>query len=226
MQNESRLYGSSLGRGSGSRICPSACSVAQTAAGARTWLRVRQGDCRDATRCAWRSARAQPREGAWCCCRSQATRRHVPWLREAWFYWRVVSSGYVSVIYWASERLFKHCTELKKKNCYAWFYCFFMKYSCWISIFSIFTVPQPFIITALWSHDCSPVSSIKKPSEESSWNFPSMHGISASQFSLIFVTLRVGIPRAVFWKCCFREEKSGEGNFASKQVYFFSVLSE
>lgn len=70
------------------------------------------------------------------------------------------------------------------------------------SVFSliIFTVPQTFIITALWSRDCSPVSNIKNPSEESSWSFPSMHGILASQFSLILVTLRVEIPQVVLWK--------------------------
>lgn len=70
------------------------------------------------------------------------------------------------------------------------------------SVFSliIFTVPQPFIITALWSCDCFPVSNIKNPSEESSWTFPSLHGILASQFPLVLVTLRNEIPQVVFWK--------------------------
>lgn len=64
----------------------------------------------------------------------------------------------------------------------------------------IFTVPQPFIITALWSRDCFPVSNINNPSEESSWTFPSLHGILVSRFALVLVTLRIEIPQVVFWK--------------------------
>lgn len=155
-----------------------------------------------------------------------------PGLLEAWFYYRVIISGYVSITFWVLERLFNHCTELKKKNCYAQFYCLFMKYSCWICIFPIiFTVPQPFIITALWNRDCSPASSIKNPSEESSWNFPGTHSISASQLSLILVTLRVGIPQAVFWRyLSFLEEKKWWGNFCLQTIFFphffLSLLSE
>lgn len=86
----------------------------------------------------------------------------------------------------------------------------------------IFTVPQPFIITALWSHDCSPASSIKNPSEESSWNFPSTHGISASQFSLIFVTLRVQIPQAVFWKYLVSMKKKTVREFFASKLFLFN----
>lgn len=88
----------------------------------------------------------------------------------------------------------------------------------------IFTVPQPFIITALWSHDCSPASSIKNPSEESSWNFPSTHGISASQFSLIFVTLRVQIPQAVFWKYLVSMKKKTEREFFASKLFLFNFI--
>lgn len=88
----------------------------------------------------------------------------------------------------------------------------------------IFTVPQPFIITALWSHDCSPASSIKNPSEESSWNFPSTHGISASQFSLIFVTLRVQIPQAVFWKYLVSMKKKTVREFFASKLFLFNFV--
>lgn len=94
-------------------------------------------------------------------------------------------------------------------------------------VFSLifFTVPQPFIITALWSCDRSPVSNIKNPSEESSWNFPSMHGILASQFSLILVTLRIEIPQVVFWKYLVSMNKKMVREFLPPNFFFPPFLS-
>lgn len=88
----------------------------------------------------------------------------------------------------------------------------------------IFTVPQLFIITAFWSCDCSPVSNIKNPSEESSWNFPSMNGILESQFSLVLVTLRVEIPQVVFWKYLVSMNKKMVREFLPPNYFFSGFL--
>lgn len=83
----------------------------------------------------------------------------------------------------------------------------------------IFTVPQPFIITALWSHDCSLVSSIKNPSEESSWNFPSTHGITVL---IYFCDIKGWNPTGSLLEIfSFHEEESGEEILASKLFFFF-----
>lgn len=64
------------------------------------------------------------------------------------------------------------------------------------------------------------------PSEESTWNFSSMRGILASQFSLIFVALRVGNPTGSLLEIFrFHELKNGEGIFASKLFFLFLFLS-
>lgn len=136
----------------------------------------------------------------------------------------------MSIIYWVSECLFKHCTELKKKNCYAWFYCFFMKYSCSVWFF-------PSLYSLSLSHSSLQLSgaviasqsqNIKNPSEESSWTFPSLHGILASQFPLVLVTLRIEIPQVVFWKYSVFMNKKMVREFLPPNsfflVFFFYLL--